>query len=169
MDTLDREGLLSLLSDLERKAAAIRALLDAYGISVPSAGALRAEGRPVVAMKASSPRVSKEVAIRQAARQLLSERGPMHRNEILAHCIKQGLLGTEKKPINRLATILSAAKDEFESDGRGTFGLRGAFQKAERDRTETAGTDGDGSQTTNQPPGPRPPRAQTQRTQPAED
>ena len=57
---------------------------------------------------------------------VLQERGPMHRTALLEVLLADGLVGTERKPMNRLASILASNSSLFSSDGRGVYSLVGA-------------------------------------------
>jgi hypothetical protein len=55
---------------------------------------------------------------------LLSQRGSVHRNDLLAYLQGADLMGHETKPMAHLAAFLSNNRDIFMSDGRGNFSLR---------------------------------------------
>jgi len=66
---------------------------------------------------------SKTERIRREIVKLLSERGTVHRKEILRHLTETGLMGDIKNPMHRLAIYLSGARELFTSDGVGNFSL----------------------------------------------
>jgi len=66
---------------------------------------------------------SKNSRVRDRVVALLQQRGSTHRADILRILVTEGLVGTERKPMNRLASILSANPSIFSSDGRGEYSL----------------------------------------------
>jgi hypothetical protein len=69
-------------------------------------------------------RISKKTRMEHEVAALLALRGSVHRNHILEHLSKSGIMGTEKNPLAHLAAFLSDHKAQFVSDGRGVFSLR---------------------------------------------
>jgi hypothetical protein len=67
---------------------------------------------------------SKAQLVLREVEALLTEKGHLHRKEILTHLVAKGLMGQEKTPMANLAAYLSAWRDRFETDGKGTFKLR---------------------------------------------
>jgi hypothetical protein len=69
-------------------------------------------------------RGSKSALIRERLVTLLEENGPTHRGALLSSLTEEGLVGTEAKPVNRLATVLSENKHLFGTHGRGVYFVR---------------------------------------------
>jgi hypothetical protein len=66
---------------------------------------------------------SKNSRVRDRVSAILRDSGPMHRTGILERLLADGMLGTERKPMNRLASILASNSTLFSSDSRGTYSL----------------------------------------------
>jgi hypothetical protein len=66
---------------------------------------------------------TKREKVKQAIRQLMIEKGPQQRKDLLAHVVNLGLMGHEKRPLKSLGVYLSAW-DEVFSSGAGTWHLR---------------------------------------------
>ena len=66
---------------------------------------------------------SKSARMRNRISEMLGEHGVVHRSVLLERLMAEGLLGAERKPINRLASILSDNRHLFGSDGKGSYML----------------------------------------------
>ncbi len=66
---------------------------------------------------------SRSGQVRDRVAELLRTHGPMHRATLLDRLVADGIIGTEAKPINRLASILSENKHLFSTKGGGIYDL----------------------------------------------
>lgn len=72
----------------------------------------------------------------------LRQHGPLHRQRLLEILVADGVMGTETRPINRLASILTENRHLFSSDGRGTYSLAAAGHTEQRPVLEPTGLSG---------------------------
>jgi len=73
--------------------------------------------------KGAKPARSRSARVRDRAAELLRTHGPMHRATLMDRLVADGIIGTEAKPINRLASILSENKHLFSTKGGGIYDL----------------------------------------------
>jgi hypothetical protein len=83
----------------------------------------RINGSPAPHLFRSLGADTKREKIKQAIRQLMTEKGPQQRKDLLAHVVNLGLMGHEKRPLKSLGVYLSAW-DEVYSSGAGAWHLR---------------------------------------------
>lgn len=127
IETLART--IQVLEERLRKLRSVAALLRGAGGS----GAVPVQSVEIIAKvttraepkaEAIEGRLTKKQQVREAIRELLTERGVVSRQELLGYLIHRGLMGHELKPLKRLGNLLHMFKDEFGSDGRGSYHLR---------------------------------------------
>jgi hypothetical protein len=82
----------------------------------------------------------------------LRQHGPLHRQRLLEILVADGVMGTETRPINRLASILTENRHLFSSDGRGTYFLAATGHMEQRQVSELTGLSGQGQHSCPAPP-----------------
>lgn len=87
---------------------------------------------PARAPASASGPTSKGARARELIAGALRADGPLHRRRLLELLLADGVLGTEARPMKRLAKILSQNRHLFGSDGRGTYSLLTAGHTRQR-------------------------------------
>lgn len=85
---------------------------------------------------------SKTLRVCATIESALRQHGPLHRQRLLEILVADGVMGTEARPINRLASILTENRHLFSSDGRGTYFLAAAGHMEQRPVLELTGLSG---------------------------
>jgi hypothetical protein len=122
------ESLRSEITRLEEQLVRAQALLRSYEAAGAPRQADRANDplgrRPVV--KRPEAGNSKEERVHRAIIEVLSQRGPLHRSDILAHVESLGFMGHEARPLKTMGVYLSKFRQDVEPspDGIGMWRLR---------------------------------------------
>ena len=136
MSKLTAEMLRSEIADLEaelsngeRKLTRLRDLLSVYEpVELPVTGVVGASTTAEEAANKPNP-TTKEARVRAEIIKFMRAKGSsVTRHEMLTHLVEKGLLGSESKPMRRLAIYLTKAKQDeiFRSDGSGNWFLAGS-------------------------------------------
>jgi hypothetical protein len=116
----------SEIARLESQLTHARALLESYDGTEPRefrpAKAANGASRPIPFQSMGAD--SKEQKVRAAIRDLLRERGLVHRKEILEHIKGLGLMGHERNPLKSLGVYMNRIRVELSPEGAGMWRLR---------------------------------------------
>ena len=118
----------SEITRLEGQLKHARALLASYEGAASVAPQIRRPSTNGATHRPFQPKGadSKEQKVRAAVRDILGQRGSLHRTEILEHVKGLGLMGYEKDPLKALGVYLNHFKNDVSSEGAGKWRLKEA-------------------------------------------
>jgi hypothetical protein len=79
---------------------------------------------PAEPLAAAPSAMSKAARIKLHIAKILTEKGSVHRKDLLDSLLAAKIMGNEADPMQALAIFLSSQREIFQSDGSGHFSLR---------------------------------------------